>query len=346
MINKERQSFLIIGLILSAVILSGFIYSFLNGDNKKNDIQTELNDGDKVGTSTLVRRVIDGVYVREGEENHFPFSIMIDNHTDARPPVGLEKANLVIEAEAEGGITRYFAVFAGGEKIDKIGPIRSARPYFVDWAKDLSSLYVHVGGSPAALVQIEKDNVFHINEFYNGSYFWRDKGRYAPHNIFTSSENVKKYLDKNSAGKSQLISRKYKEDKPKDELPDSSVIEIGYPLYDYKVEWKFDRENNNYVRYLGGKAHATESGEYITAKNIIIQVVRAEEIDDKLRLDMKTVGEGESIVCLDGECSTGTWKKKSKNKITSFYEKDDEEFEFNAGTTWIEVVRPERYISY
>ena len=113
---------------------------------------------------------------------------MIENMVTSRPQSGLDRANLVYEALAEGGITRFLAVFASGEEIEKIGPVRSARTYYLDWAKELSAAYIHVGGSPEALRLIPQYDILDLNQFYNSPNFWRAKERAAPHNLYTSSE--------------------------------------------------------------------------------------------------------------------------------------------------------------
>lgn len=137
------------------------------------------------------RHPLDGAAVGEETED-LPgvYAVMIDNAVDAWPPSGIERAFLVIEAPVEAGIPRYEAFFAAdaAEAVDKIGPVRSARPYFVDWANEFDALYAHVGGSNAALEVISSTGTFDLNEFYNASSFWRASDRYAPHNAYTSTE--------------------------------------------------------------------------------------------------------------------------------------------------------------
>ncbi len=328
---------------LLSILLSYFVFALLNKKQEafKQDIVLP-NKSEKTFTDigNKVRRYIDGVYVEKGEENFYPVAIMIDNHIDARPPCALSRANLVFEAEAEGGITRYLAFFAGGDDLDKIGPIRSARPYFIDWAKEFSALYTHVGGSPEALVKMSRDNVFHLNEFYNGDYFWRDKERDRPHNVFTSSELLNKYLLKKKKTEGRYFPWFYKDDAGAMSRGDDKLIKINYSLPGYVVAWKYDKVDNFYTRYLDDKEHKDAKGNFIKAKNVLIEVAKAKETDAKLRLKMHTIGEGEAYICLDGFCKKGIWKKKNAGSRTRFYV-DGDEVKLNAGTTWVEVVRPE-----
>jgi hypothetical protein len=105
---------------------------------------------------------------------------MIDNSVFARPPSALSRAGLVYEAEVEGNATRLMAIFSSGKDLNEIGPVRSARPYFIEWAKEFGAPYVHCGGSPEALAILAKGGIIDINEFYGGAYFWRDE----THEIF------------------------------------------------------------------------------------------------------------------------------------------------------------------
>ncbi len=344
--KTKRKIHFWIALSFFCVLMSSFLIFIIFALLKQFNTNEDFNLEDKKQLSKSEEninkkaRLIDGVYVEEGKENVFPLAVMIDNHSEARPPSGLSKANIVFEAEAEGGITRYLAIFASGNKIPEIGPIRSARPYFIDWAHEFSALYAHVGGSPEALVKIKQDNIFDINEFYNEHYFWRGDHLNMPHNVFSSSEKLRAYIQDKNLQEGKFFPWEFKDDKNKKDLPLSSKISIKFKLDVYAVKWVFDNENNNYIRYQNKKSHNTRSGEVIKAKNIIIQYADAEEIDDELRLSMKVTGEGEALLCFDGECQEASWKKKTKTSRTRYYI-NDEEAKFNRGTTWIEILRPE-----
>ncbi|MCK5319787.1 DUF3048 domain-containing protein [Candidatus Parcubacteria bacterium] len=345
-----------------ALVLAILVFVLMSRETKsKDNIKPSMEasyDTEKIADNTnKAIRMIDGVYVKEEYENIYPIAVMIDNHPDARPAYGLEAAQLVIEAEAEGGITRYMAFFAGNENIEKIGPIRSARPYFVDWSKELSALYVHVGGSPEALAKMIQEKTLHINEFYNGTYFWRDTSGYAPHNIYSSLANLRKYLEKKEIDEAEYFVWKYKnESSVAEAMEDKSVtasttaskenITIDFLLSEFKVDWEYIAEQNSYLRYLGGKKQLVSDGKEIFAKNIIIQYVDAEVLDEEMRQEFQHIGNGYALVCMDGVCEKGFWRKKSLSSRTKFYDLEDNEFEFNRGTTWIEIVNPGYGVEY
>lgn len=348
--QKNAWKYLDVVLILVSLILSFFAYQIITSyysqaDQPLEKIVEEQKEKEDNDCLDCKQRAIDGLFVLEGEENNFPLAVAIENHTEARPQAGLSKANLVIEAEVEGGITRFLAFFANGEKPDRIGPIRSARPYFVDWATGLSSLYVHVGGSPAALAKIIKENVLDLNEFYNEKYFWRDEINDAPHNVFTSGQKMEKYLSKKGLDNGNFIAWEFKDDAEFDDRGDIASVVIDFERDMYGVEWKYNKEENLYIRFMAGEPHKDEAGELIKAKNIAIAYIEVEVLDLKLRLKMSNIGEGKSVLCMDGYCNEGTWKKQSSTSRMRFYN-NNKELIFNRGTTWIEILKPEIDISY
>jgi hypothetical protein len=270
-------------------------------------------------------------------------AVVIDNHIDARPPAGLSKAKLVYETEAEGNITRYLAFFDINDNIDKIGPVRSARPYFIDWTENLSALLVHCGGSPSALAKIIKEDVNNLNEFYQTNYFWRSSDNFAPHNIFTSTEKLKEYLEKLDLTNGSFDSWKFKEEDEKRETKNKiENIKINFKNSGYEVYWQYNQNDNSYKRFLDNEIHKDYKGGEITAKNLIIQYTFFKIVDNKLRLNIKTKGKGDAVICQDGTCSRAIWENNNSKDRAKYYDLSGEEFYFNPGTTWIEVVN-EKY---
>lgn len=333
-------------ILLFLVIIYLFIYPGLLKKNNNGFYFSQTPQEDKgITCVNCVRQFLNGSYVTPEKENIYPVVTVIDNHPDARPAYGLSQADMVYEAEAEGGITRYLAIFAGGEEVKKIGPIRSARPYFVDWTKELSAVFTHCGGSPEALAKIAKENMFDLNEFYNGTYFWRAEDRTAPHNIFISSDKLNEYLKNKNLSTGKFLKWLFKDDLPSGNA--QSDIEVYFKSPNFAVNWKYDIINNDYTRFLGGEMQKDEgNGQEIKAKNIIIQYQKATVLDSELRLKIETIGSGKAVICLDGKCSTGGWKKSSASGRTRYYYENGEEVQFNGGKFWIEVIRPELKVIY
>jgi hypothetical protein len=194
-----------------------------------------------------------------------------------------------------------------------------------------------------------------MNEFYNAKYFWRGTDKPAPHNVYTSSANLQKYAVDKGLAEINYSSWNYKDDAPEEQRPATSTVHIGFRSKDFIVDWQYVKASNAYERYMGGQPHADKSGQAITAKNVLIEYTTVSSIDDKARLTMKVTGTGKAVICLDGKCEKGKWKKPSEKERTRFYITststdsiimEDKEVELNAGTTWVEVVRPTYEISY
>lgn len=297
-------------------------------------------------------RSIDGVEVPGSAVNLFPIAVMIENLVSIRPQAGLGQANLVYEALAEGGITRFMAIYAHQENIPKIGPVRSARHYFVEWAEEYHGIYSYVGGSPQALgITNSSDYIIDLNQFYSPSYYYRDEAIDAPHNLFSSSELLSYALrDHNltdAAG--DYTPYVFKANAEKNERPDSiQPIQINFSNADYQVEWRYDRSSNSYLRWNGGEPHLdANTSTQLSARNIIIQKVETSLIDPVTgRLDMVTEGEGEALLFQDGQTIPGYWVKDERGERTQFITLEREPMLFNRGVTWIEVVPTDRTVTY
>ncbi|MBI5037918.1 MAG: DUF3048 domain-containing protein [Candidatus Kerfeldbacteria bacterium] len=340
--NKKWLYISIAAVIVVAAGLGIFIFKF-NPDTALNNANNANDDG-----STLVRRASDGVYVDPADANRFPLAVIIENLTVARPQSGLAYAQVVYEALAEGGITRFLAIFTGDSPA-KIGPVRSARPYFIDWVLEYGALFVHAGGSPKAIADIQSEDVFDLNQFYNAQYFFRDYSRNvaSEHTLYTDGEKLAFALrDLEADAEGDYDTWKFKDDNAPDAQPtETKTISINFSSFSYSVEYTYDWEQNDYVRFMAGEAHLDADGSPIRPRNVIVMKVKT-SLADEQRLDMDTIGEGEAIVFRDGSAVTGTWKKEKRDGRTYFYDATGAEIKLNAGSTWIEVVPTDREVTY
>lgn len=287
------------------------------------------------------RRVIDGMPLgEEGYRNNY-YAVIIDNLEEARPASGLSKAPLVVELPVEGGITRFLAFFdADGVDVERIGPVRSARPYFIDWAEEFDAILVHVGGSNAALQQLKGGDLRDLNQYYWGRYFWRDPSRFAPHNAYTSLGNLRQVDDLRFPEYSVRDSGMWAfKDGGESVDPDPGQlrgITIEYGKDPYRVHWEYEPGSNSYVRYQGG-TQQTDRGAVILARNVVVQYTKVTILDYVGRREIQTRGSGDAVVLRDGDIIYGSWQKDEGDRIR-FLDADSEEIVLNAGTTWIEVV--------
>ncbi|TSC96340.1 MAG: hypothetical protein Athens101410_54 [Parcubacteria group bacterium Athens1014_10] len=295
-------------------------------------------------------RSLDGVEVENKEEvNPYLIGIVIDNFTESRPLSGLSEANLVYEFLTEAGITRFLAFYTPDKEVIKIGPVRSARPYFLDLSEEYGSLFMHVGGSPAALESLKNKeySLYNLDQFFNAQYFWRLKTKKAPFNVYTSSDLFQRALKEKGAKPSELSSWQFKEDLNPENRPIKGkdlAIEYSYP--EYQVKWKYDAEKNDYLREQENKIYLEEDEKQIRAKNIIVQTAKTTILDKEGRKEIKIIGEGNAFIFQDGGVIKGTWQKFRKGDRTNFFDENGREIKFNRGITWVEVAPDEKIISY
>lgn len=262
---------------------------------------------------------------------------MVDNYWKARPQSGLDKADMVYEIIAESGITRYMGIFYH-EKADKIGPIRSARYYFVQLAKGYDSPLAHAGGSTEALNMLANLKIKDLDEIYNASaYYWRDKSRKMPHNLYTSTELLLKGAE----------NKRYKL-VPLTELPQGTdwqgdqqeklCIDYSVGTYDYKVYWEY--KDNKYERKINDNPHLMDDGASIKADNIIVITAKTKDIvkDGIVLSDVDIIGEGESRYFIDGKMMKGSWIKKSIDSTIEFNDEHGNKMKFKTGKTWVQVI--------
>nr|PZN30428.1 MAG: DUF3048 domain-containing protein [Chloroflexota bacterium] len=273
-----------------------------------------------------------------------PYVVMIDNHPNAYPQTGMDKAAVVIEALAEFGLTRFMAVYAPGitPEAPQIGPVRSARLYFVQWAMGFGGLYAHAGGSPQALELAEStDAIVNVDALFRsyGIYFRRSSDRVAPHNLYTSSAELA-----NAASSADVpftrddIGFLFKEDAPESARPPAQRINYFFLYREDDAGWEYDPATNSYLRLRRGRpARDAASGEQLRFKNIIVLEVHEAPIpgDDKGRIEQQVIGTGRARVFMDGVEREVTWRKDSAEGWLGIYDADGEEVRLNAGPVWI-----------
>ncbi len=279
-------------------------------------------------------------------------AVVIENHTDARPQSGLQDAGVVYEALAEGGITRFLAFFLD-QKPKEIGPVRSVRTYFVDWALEFNAPVAHVGGNIDALDLIGPLKMKNMDQFANGNYFYRTSDRYAPHNMYTTTEKLdaleKKlgYDDKSDFTPSPRVA---KEKTGAAATADHPNIHINYSYNGYQVDYQYAATTNDYARLLAGKPHIDRNtGQQIHVKNVVIQYMPTTY--GKTRINEQTVimatpGSGKAVVLRDGTAIEGTWTKANHSTRTKFLDATGKEIPLNPGNTWYSIVPVGNSVTY
>lgn len=262
---------------------------------------------------------------------------MVDNYYQARPQSGLDHADQVYEIMAEGGITRFMALFYL-EGAPKIGPIRSARYYFVQLARGYDAPLAHAGGSEEALEMVVKVGLKDLDEIYNaGGYFWRDAKRKMPHNLFTSTDLLlqgAKAKGYSLVGPPSFTRVEVVEGENHTEL----AVDYSAGTYKYVVNWRFD--GKEYKRSINGKPHTMEEGAVIKAENIIVMTATTRNIvKNKTPLsEIDFIGKGETRYFSGGKMTKGKWSKESAQGKIRFMDEKGNDVKLLPGKVWLQVI--------
>ncbi|MCL1905563.1 MAG: DUF3048 domain-containing protein [Clostridiales bacterium] len=266
--------------------------------------------------------------------------VSIDNHKPARPQAGISTADIMYEVPAEGGISRLLALFFV-DAPELIGPVRSARPYMVDIAREWQGLFVHCGGSADALRYLAKGEVNWLNEMSSSKYFWRDKKRSMPHNLFTASENIYSFLEYKGwkTVETPRALRFYSEEEgPPLDAAKADILHINYPDRGNKNSYIYDPESFLYARSIGDDPHIDINTEgQVQAANILVQQIKSKVLDSEGRLEINLVGEGGAMLFTRGTVQEGNWMRASLDSPTYFRGEDGLEWCLAPGQTWIHL---------
>ena len=303
-------------------------------------------------------------------EKHRPLGIMVENHKEARPQSGLSSADVLYEAVAEGGITRFLSIFYC-QSSEEVGPIRSARTYFLDFVSEYgaSPLYVHVGGAnqdgPAdALSQIENygwAGQNDMNQFSIGfPTFWRDYDRLGhpaatEHTMYSTTEKLLEFASTSRKLKVEdgdgtpwtkgFVPYSFKEDAPASLRPPSQTVHLEFWTENpgYAIDWIYEPIANIYKRNNGGAPHVDRNNnKQLTAKNIavlyMLQTHANDGYEDNQHLLYRTKGLGRANIFMDGKQIIGTWRKDSRIAKTLLFDNTGLPIKFDKGTIWFEIL--------
>ena len=271
-------------------------------------------------------------------------AVMINNNHQAWPHAGLQDSFLNYEIIVEGGITRIMALFKDADT-EKIGSVRSARHYFLDYAMENDAIYVHHGRSPQALRDIENYEIDNIEGLYDADGFWRDTtlDKAYEHTSFTNIEKINEVIEqkgyRNTTDEDLLLNYKI-QDVNLNKLENAikaDKISIEYSSYQ-TTYYEYDEENKVYLRSMEDEAHVDAiTKEQYTTKNIIVYQVKNRAIDSTGRQDIDNVGSGEGYYITNGYAVPITWEKASRNSQTIYKYMNGKEIEVNDGNTWIQI---------
>lgn len=295
-----------------------------------------------------VKSLFTGEWISEEIACKRPIAMMIENTSAACPQYGISKADVIYECPVEGGITRLLAIFQDYGGMEKIGNVRSCRPYYVYFANEFDAIYMHAGASTEGEELLDSNVIDYVNgtSGVGGPYYYRDKGKKAPHNLYTSSAKIEEAIA--SFGFDAQIDSAYtghyifaKDDMPvnlTDGIP-AEALTLYYP--DADPWFLYNAADGLYYRYEFNKEQIDGmNNQQIAVKNIILQECSSSFYStesNKLKIDCTSGGSGKYFT--NGKCIDITWTRDANTKITHYYDMNGNEITLNQGKTWVAIIQ-------
>lgn len=327
-----------------ALTIAGALCLTIAGCNKKHT--GEPVDIDNSAAAEPDEKV-NAFYAKMESSDARPIAVMIDNDADyTGPHSGLENAYLIYEAYVEGGGTRMMALFnedfmTDEEKAERIGPVRSSRHYFLDFALENDAIYAHCGFSPQAQSEIASRGVNNINGLYESAPFERySEYNKSWHNLYTSYAKLKTSADSHKYRETTDEKLLYAKD-IYDLESGSAATQISIPYSLYTMSYTYDEESGTYMRFKKGAPHTMQSGVQLSFENVVILRMQNSNLNDgsgKGRQDLADTGSGSGMYITNGKSVPITWKKSDRSARTHLYFENGDEVELNPGKTFVQIV--------
>lgn len=265
-------------------------------------------------------------------------AVKIENAPEARPQAGLAEADVIYEQEAEGGISRFIALYHCRD-VDRIGPIRSARPVDPDVLRQYGDpLFVHAGSVDAVIHAIEDAGIEMINCNFEEATCPRDESRVAPHDVFTSSDALRDFGRPNGEPPPDVFA--FDEETPEGARRGRQLNLSFSPVAN--VFWKYRNNQDLYLRFHDDTLHRLEDGSPVTAANVVVMLVDREttRIRDSAGNpvpNFDVFGRGDLLVFRDGRVIRGEWRRESPEDVTELLDRGGDEIPLAPGQTWVEL---------
>lgn len=343
-LTKRKKALFVTGIVLLVLGLATAAYFLLF--TKKEEPAPKPQPQVTAPVPTTVMNTLTGRQV-DPAVNKIPVTaVMIENSREARPQAGLQEAGVVFEAIAEGGITRYIALYQDTAP-ESIGPVRSVRPYYIDWAFAFNPSIAHVGGSPEALQLLKTLEAQDLDQGANAGSFDRVTSRYAPHNVYTSFARLQALQQKKGFTSSEFTGFAFKEKAAPAATPTASSVTVNISSAFYNSSYTYDKASNTYLRALAGSAHNDErTGKQIAPSNVVVMTVPYRIQSDGIHSQYETIGSGEVQIFQDGTALKGTWHKTSRESQITFVDAAGQPIKLTPGQTWVTAVSASNKVTY
>lgn len=338
----KKKSKIIVLLLALAVVLGGGAYWVFNQNKQKSQQNPKQNNQ----TIAIGINPLTGLPIDETKANNRPLAIMINNYHGAQPLHGVSEADIMFECPAEGGITRILSVFKDYEKVSTIGSVRSSRPYFIDLAKSLDAIYVHLGGSTHAYEKLNSGYIDSIDLIGLGQFMWRDSARRSKlgleHSAMTSGEKLVEAVK--FKGYKTQIDPKFKNTlifgENSQVLDGQEVKEVSAIFSDYKrTSFTYDAQKQTYlISQFKGPQTDGNTNEQNSKQNIIFLDASGQKIDKSKLLSLSTTGEGTGKYFSRGKYIDIMWSRSEGANFFKFFTADKKDLLLLPGKTYVCVL--------
>ncbi len=319
---------------LSLFLLSVMIFGLVACANKPTETPTDTESSnatqstnDKIPsvTPTEYENPLTGLMISVNNTGNRPVAVMINNMKAALPQDGVSKADILVECEVEGGITRLMGIFSDYQSAGVIGSVRSSRPYYLDIAQMFDAIYCHHGGSDAAYSQIASrklDTMDGIKKDPTRAYY-RDQERlktYAlEHTMMVTGEGIVKNIEhlkyRTTLREEYALPFTFAEKDSPVSVGTEEALHVYLPITGYqKVDYVYNTETKEYLRYQhnGNKHIDAINNQQLSFKNLIVLFCNTKVIDTAKHLEITTTGSGSGYLISEGKVTAITWSRTDR----------------------------------
>ena len=337
--SKKQKAVIILAVIVALGVITFALWRAFQPIDSKHGIK------DKHGV-TRYYSPLTGMETTAEKTLRNVIGVMIENSPESRPQAGLTEAGIVYEAVAEGGITRFLALYQEADP-ELLCPVRSVRSYFLEWSVAYGASIAHVGGSGDALVMLSTgDYGADLDQSYHPTYFWREPTRYAPHDVCTTITNLRN-LEKLVGAKEHDFTPFARKDSKAVEEPNATNINIPVATGPFNVDYKYDSETNKYLRYQGGEPHMDQTKGQIAPDVVIALDVNISLRNDNLHNDIYTIGTDRPVwIFQNGTVEKGIWLRGDHHSPLLIHDAEGNDIKLNRGQTWITALNDIHSVNY
>ncbi len=345
---KQTKIFKACSLTLASIFIVG---SFAGCGKKAEEPTTTVPT--TIPTTTEAPEILNPLTGEKGYDKALlknrPVIISVENHPDARPQWGLCSSDIVMEMVAEGGITRMLLMYADKSRVpEKVGPVRSARHYFVELVSGFDAIFVHCGGSPYAYEKFNQGySSDHIDHMAVNSCFTRDKSRNVAyeHTLYTTgSELVTTIKDTDirttlNDGYNKPFKFNKKAVKLSENACNSCTVSFSSA---FTYTYKYDADKKLYFSNINGNPFCDSDGNQQNFTNLLIIYTNITDLNDAKNRVTFDLSEGHGIYVSRGTYKNITWEKGDTESMLKFFDENGKELKLNRGRSFIGIIDNDR----